>query len=108
MAHRLKLKPVAEGGCRRYHNARIGIGASQTNPFVTVSDESDADYLVATGTFKAVSESGSDSTTETDDAADSDAGDDGDETSATAICGAEMVDGSVCERLAGECPYHGG
>lgn len=23
-----------------------------------------------------------------------------------AICGAEMSDGSICERPAGECPYH--
>ena len=29
-----------------------------------------------------------------------------DETSGD-ICGAEMSDGDVCERPAGECPYHG-
>lgn len=29
-----------------------------------------------------------------------------DESGADDICGAEMTDGSVCERPAGDCPYH--
>lgn len=47
------------------------------------------------------SDSDSDSTEDDEDEEEGEGGGEGE------ICGAEMNDGSVCERPADECPYHG-
>lgn len=48
----VRLKPPGEGGSVSYYHAGLGIGASQDNPIVSVSDSA-YDTLLETGKFEA-------------------------------------------------------